>query len=141
MPPANRIHRACSRARPAPPPAIAREAWDGFRSCRGSLAASLANPRAVLVAFGLAAVYKNDLLMNAPSTAAPRQIRTDIRYVVKGERAIFYPAEREKTYWPPEDHVMTLTDMRPLQHQMSVARNGFALVNHVTAMKNFFDPA
>ena len=79
--------------------------------------------------------------MNASSTTTPRQIRTDIRYVVKGERAIFYPAERERTYWPPEDHVITLTDMRPLQDQLTIARNGFALLNHVTAMKNFFDPA
>jgi hypothetical protein len=79
--------------------------------------------------------------MNAPTRTLPRQITTDIRYVVKGERSIFYPAEREKSYWPPEDHPMTLTDMRPLQHEMSVARNGFALLNHVTQVKNFFDPA
>ncbi len=61
--------------------------------------------------------------------------------MVKGERSIFYPADREKSYWPPEDHPMTLTDMRPLQQQMTIARNGFALVSHVTAVKNFFDPA
>ncbi len=68
------------------------------------------------------------------------QIQADIRYVVKGERSIFYPAEREKSVWPGEDHLMTLTDMRPLRDQLGIDRNGFALINHVTAVKNFFDP-
>jgi hypothetical protein len=79
--------------------------------------------------------------MTVATPAAPRQINTDIRYVVKGERSIFYPAEREKSYWPPDDHPMTLTDMRPLRDQMTIARNGFTLVDHVTAVNNFFDPA
>jgi hypothetical protein len=79
--------------------------------------------------------------MTVPATPAPRQIRTIIRYVVKGEKSIFYPAEREKSVWPGEDHEVTLTDMRPLQQQMNIARNGFALVNHHTAVKDFFDPA
>lgn len=74
------------------------------------------------------------------TVATPHQIRSTIRYVVKGERSIFYPAEREKSYWPAEEHVMTLTDMRPLQQELSVARNGFALLNHQTKVKNFFDP-
>lgn len=77
--------------------------------------------------------------MSAPEST-PRQIRTALRYVVKGERSIFYPAEREKSYWPGEDHEVTLTDARPLQGQLSIERNGFALVNHVTAVKDFFDP-
>ncbi|HTR00399.1 MAG TPA: CmcJ/NvfI family oxidoreductase, partial [Candidatus Acidoferrum sp.] len=49
------------------------------------------------------------------------------------------PADRDKSYWPADDHDMTLTDMRPLQQQMSIARNGFCLLNHVTKVKNFFD--
>jgi hypothetical protein len=70
-----------------------------------------------------------------------KQIRTEIRYVVKGERSIFYPADREKSVWPAEEHIMTLTDMRPLQQQLSIDRNGFTLLNHVTAVQDFFDPA
>ncbi|MES2603455.1 MAG: CmcJ/NvfI family oxidoreductase [Pseudomonadota bacterium] len=75
------------------------------------------------------------------SSPTPHQIKTTIRYVVKGERSIFYPADRDKSYWPADDHEMTLTDARPLQDQLSIARNGFALINHHTAMKNFFDTA
>lgn len=71
----------------------------------------------------------------------PKQIKATIRYVVKGEKTIFYPADRDKSYWPAEDHEMTLTDMRPFQSELSIARNGFALLNHTTQVKNFFDPA
>lgn len=70
---------------------------------------------------------------------APRTIRATIRYVVKGEKAIFYPADRERSYWPPEDHEMTITDARPLRDELSVARNGFAILDHETAVTDFFD--
>jgi hypothetical protein len=70
-----------------------------------------------------------------------KQIHADIRYVVKGERSIFYPADREKSVWPAEEHSMALTDMRPLQAELSIDRNGFALLDHTTAVKDFFDPA
>ncbi|HEY0964161.1 MAG TPA: CmcJ/NvfI family oxidoreductase [Pseudomonadales bacterium] len=77
----------------------------------------------------------------APSTREhPKQTRATIRYVVKGEKSIFYPADRDKSYWPADDHEMTLTDMRPFQNELTIARNGFALLNHTTRVKNFFDP-
>lgn len=70
----------------------------------------------------------------------PRRIRTTLRYVVKGESAVFYPGDREKSYWPPDDHEVTITDARPLQADLSIARNGFTLLNHRSAVKDFFDP-
>ncbi|MFM1887391.1 MAG: hypothetical protein RL026_2548 [Pseudomonadota bacterium] len=69
-----------------------------------------------------------------------RQIRAVIRYVVKGEKAIFYAAERERSYWPPDDHEMTITDARALDEPLTVARNGFALLRHRTAVTDFQDP-
>jgi hypothetical protein len=69
----------------------------------------------------------------------PHQIRTTIRYVVKGESAIFYPGDRERSYWPPDDHEMTVTDARPFQDELTIARNGFALLKHRTAVADFFD--
>jgi hypothetical protein len=71
----------------------------------------------------------------------PHSIRTQIRYVVKGEKAIFYPADRARSYWPPEDHEMTVTDARPLRDELSIARNGFALLEQRSAVRNFHDPA
>jgi len=79
--------------------------------------------------------------MTAASAPAPHSIKAVIRYVVKGEKTLFYPADRDKSYWPADDRDMLLTDMRPLQQQLSVERNGFTLLNHVTAVRNFFDPA
>lgn len=77
---------------------------------------------------------------SASSAAAPRQLQATIRYVVKGESAIFYPAEREKSYWPAEQHVVTITDMRPLREQLTIAQNGFVLLTRPTAVTDFFDP-
>src|SRR5690606_6002230 len=74
------------------------------------------------------------------ATIAPKQVRASIRYIVKGESAIFYPADREKSYWPGEDHVVTITDVRTWREQMTIARNGFALLTRETAVRNFFDP-
>lgn len=77
-----------------------------------------------------------------PSTReAPHTIRATIRYVVKGEAAIFYPADRAKSYWPPDDHEMTVTDARPLRAELSVARNGFAVLDHHSAVTDFYDTA
>jgi hypothetical protein len=82
--------------------------------------------------------------MSAPSAlstrAHPKQIRATIRYVVKGEKTIFYPADRDRSYWPADEREMTLTDMRPFQQELTIARNGFMLLNHTTRVKNFFDP-
>jgi hypothetical protein len=75
----------------------------------------------------------------ANAVATPRTIRATIRYVVKGEKAIFYPADREKSYWPPDDHEMTITDARPLKDRLTVDRNGFALLDHRTKVTDFFD--
>jgi hypothetical protein len=72
--------------------------------------------------------------------ASPKQIKAPIRYVVKGESTIFYPADREKSYWPADDHVMTITDMRPLRAEITIDNNGFALLKHKTAVTDFFDP-
>ncbi|MES2625963.1 MAG: CmcJ/NvfI family oxidoreductase [Pseudomonadota bacterium] len=69
----------------------------------------------------------------------PHQIQTSIRYVVKGESAIFYPADREKSYWPAEEHIVTISDIRPVRDQLTIAKNGFTLLTRPTAVTNFFD--
>jgi hypothetical protein len=59
---------------------------------------------------------------------APHQIRVSIRYVVKGERAIFYAAERDKSYWPGDDHEVVVTDLRSVDALPSIERNGFTML-------------
>ncbi len=75
------------------------------------------------------------------TAAVPHQIKATIRYVVYGERSIFYPADRDKSYWPADDHEMTLTDLHSVSEPPTIERNGFALLQHTTAVKNFFDAA
>ena len=71
---------------------------------------------------------------------APHQIRATIRYVAKGERAIFYPEERDRSYWPGDDHEVTITDLRSLPEQPTIDRNGFTVLRHETKVMNFLDP-
>lgn len=62
-----------------------------------------------------------------------------IRYVEPGSQAIFYPTDRAKSYWPTEDHVMPMHDMRPLQDSLSFDRNGFLLLDRPSAVTDFRD--
>jgi hypothetical protein len=68
---------------------------------------------------------------------SPESIEATIRYVVKGESAIFYPGDRAKSYWPPDDHVMRVTDARPLRDSLTIDRNGFAILDHRTSVTDF----
>ena len=79
------------------------------------------------------------MAQTASTRDKPHRIRTMIRYVVKGEAAIFYPGDREKSYWPPDDHEVSITDARPFREELTIARNGFVLLQHRSAVQDFFD--
>ncbi len=68
---------------------------------------------------------------------------TQIKYVVKGEHTIFYPGDREKSYWPGEMHDVVVKDIHSISdgERPTVAKNGFALLHHNTAMAgdDFYD--
>jgi hypothetical protein len=70
---------------------------------------------------------------------SPHQIKATIRYVVKGERAIFYASERDKSYWPGDDHEVTITDLRSVADLPSIERNGFTMLRERTAVRDFLD--
>jgi hypothetical protein len=78
--------------------------------------------------------------MTAMGSNAAHSVRAPMTYVVRGEKAIFYPADRSRSYWPTEMHEVTITDMRPIADELSFERNGFCLVNEPSAVKNFYDP-
>ena len=63
-----------------------------------------------------------------------------IKYVVPGEKAIFYASERERSYWPVEEHPMHIEDMRPHVDELALERNGFVLVRHSSCVMDFHDP-
>jgi len=68
-------------------------------------------------------------------------VETTIRYVVPGEKAIFYPGDRARSYWPAEEHRVRIENMRPHAGTLALERNGFVLVKEPTAVQNFYDPA
>jgi hypothetical protein len=70
---------------------------------------------------------------------APHRIKATIRYVVKGERAIFYPSERDKSYWPGDDHEVMVTDLRSLAAAPSIECHGFTMLREPTAVRDFLD--
>jgi hypothetical protein len=64
-----------------------------------------------------------------------------IRYVVAGEKAVFYPTDRERSYWPADEHRVRIESMRPHVGELSLDRNGFVLLREPSAVSNFYDPA
>lgn len=62
-----------------------------------------------------------------------------IKYVVPGEKAVFYASERERSYWPVEEHRMPIEDMRPHLDDLALERNGFILVRHKSSVTDFHD--
>jgi hypothetical protein len=64
----------------------------------------------------------------------------EIVYAVPGTEQIFYPTERHKSSMPAEPHLMPIHDMRAVRDLLSFDRNGFVLVEHPTAVRDFRDP-
>jgi len=62
-----------------------------------------------------------------------------MKYVVRGEKATFHPGAREKSYWPVEEHQVTIHDMRPCQDELSFDRNGFVFLDEPTPVTDFAD--
>jgi hypothetical protein len=70
---------------------------------------------------------------------ATRDVETTMKYVVRGEKATFRPGDRDKSYWPVDEHPVTIRDVRPIAGELSFDRNGFVLVNEPTDVTQFTD--
>jgi hypothetical protein len=64
-----------------------------------------------------------------------------MKYVVRGEKSTFHAGDRAKSYWPGEDHRVTVHDMRPEQGDLALERNGFVLLDEPTDVTDFTDEA
>lgn len=71
--------------------------------------------------------------------AVVRDVEATMKYVVRGEKATFHPGEREKSYWPVDEHRVTIHDARPEICQLSFERNGFVVVDEPTDVTEFSD--
>jgi hypothetical protein len=68
-------------------------------------------------------------------------VRAAMKYVVRGEKATFHPGDREKSYWPVDEHEVTIHDVRPIAGELGFDHNGFVLVDESTDITDFTDPA
>src|SRR5690348_16226903 len=62
-----------------------------------------------------------------------------IRYVVAGEKAIFYPADRDRSYWPGDERRVRIEDVRPRSSELALERNGFVLLREMSAVRDFYN--
>lgn len=68
-------------------------------------------------------------------------VKTTMKYVVRGEKATFHAGDRAKSYWPIDEHPVTIHDVRPIADQLSFDRNGFVLADAPTDVTVFTDKA
>ena len=68
-------------------------------------------------------------------------IRVKMNYVVRGESAVFNAANRAESYWPIEEHIVPVHDVRPIADTLSFDRNGFLLVKGESAVPGAADEA
>ena len=66
-------------------------------------------------------------------------VETTMKYVVRGEKATFHAGDRAKSYWPVDEHPVTIHDVRPIIDRLSFGRNGFVLVDEPTGVTDFAD--
>src|SRR5690606_39048781 len=71
--------------------------------------------------------------------ATARDVRTTMKYVVRGEKATFHAGDRAKSYWPVDEHQVTIHDVRPIREELAFDRNGFVLVDEPTGVTDFAD--
>jgi hypothetical protein len=64
-------------------------------------------------------------------------VATTMKYVVRGEKATFHAGDRAKSYWPVDEHPVTIHDVRPIRDRLSFERNGFVLVDEPTDVTDF----
>ncbi|MFZ1991205.1 MAG: CmcJ/NvfI family oxidoreductase [Alphaproteobacteria bacterium] len=78
--------------------------------------------------------------MSVAEAEAQGAVTTAIKYVVAGEKSIFVPTDRAKSYWPVDEHKVRIENMRPITDKLSIDKNGFVLLREPTKVKNFYDP-
>ena len=66
-------------------------------------------------------------------------VRTIIKHVVRGEKSTFYAGDRDRSYWPGEEHEVLVRDMRPIAQDLALDRNGFVLLDEPTDVTDFTD--
>lgn len=75
-----------------------------------------------------------------PAPIPNRDVTATMKYVVRGEKATFHAGQREKSYWPGEEHDVVFHDMRREQRELALERNGFVLLDEPSGIADYTDP-
>ncbi len=68
-------------------------------------------------------------------------VMAELRFVVRGEKSIFYAADRARSYWPADPHTVAIHDVRPIADKLAFDRNGFLMLDQPTAVGDLADRA
>lgn len=66
-------------------------------------------------------------------------VSATMKYVVRGEKSTFYAGDRDRSYWPGEDHQVTIHDLRPYAEELALERNGFVLLDQPSGIADYTD--
>ncbi|WP_305097725.1 CmcJ/NvfI family oxidoreductase [Croceibacterium aestuarii] len=66
-------------------------------------------------------------------------VEATMKYIVRGEKATFHPGDRDKSYWPGDEHTVTIHDIRPEIDELALERNGFVLADEPVDVTDFTD--
>ena len=78
--------------------------------------------------------------MTVDADATADAVTATIKYVVAGEKSIFVPTDRAKSYWPVDEHEVRIESMRPIADKLAIDKNGFVLVKEPTTVEDFYKP-
>ncbi|MXO70419.1 CmcJ/NvfI family oxidoreductase [Alteraurantiacibacter buctensis] len=70
-----------------------------------------------------------------------RDVTATMKYVVRGEKATFYAGDRERSYWPGEEHQVVFHDLRPELGELELESNGFVVVDEPSGIADYSDKA
>ena len=73
------------------------------------------------------------------TATAPRDVRATVKYVVRGEDSVFYAGDRDKSYWPVDEHEVTIHDVRPIMDELALEKNGFVVVDRPSGIADYTD--
>lgn len=75
-----------------------------------------------------------------PATRPARHdVDATLKYVVRGQKSTFYAGDRERSYWPGEEHDVVIRDLRPVAGELALERNGFVLANEPDDTADYTD--
>lgn len=70
-----------------------------------------------------------------------RNVTATMKYIIRGQKATFYAGDRERSYWPGEEHEVVFHDLRPELGELALERNGFVVVDEPSGIADYTDQA